>query len=133
MMKLIVALLAALLTCSCAKPVRRSLALGVDVGDSLRVQVPAVLMLCSAWKATSPVSTRQEPVPCLAAALGRVQEGARRIEVGTTVKVVRLLELGLVDSSSTQVFVSVPGHSGTYLVTEGDMRHLFPQRSRERN
>ena len=118
------------LLASCAMPVRRSLELGVHVGDTLRTEAPATLRDCLAWHASSPLSTREQAVPCLAATLPTHPAVGIGVPAGTTVKVVRLQALGLVDAASTQVFVTVPGHGGTHLVTPGDMAKLFPNRHR---
>ena len=111
-------------------PVKRSLELGVHVGDELRVEIPAAITECYEWKATSPLSTREEHVPCLANWPDPLPEGAIRVATGTVVTVVKIQELGLVDSASTQVFVRVPGHDQIYLVPMGSMGRLFPNRYR---
>ena len=129
-MKIILACLITVALCSCVMPVRRSLELGIHVGDEFRTEAPAAITNCYEWKATFPMSTRQEYVPCLAAWSDPLPEGAVRVNTGTVVTVVKLQELGLIDSASTQVFVRVSGHDGTYLVTMGDVGRLFPNRRR---
>ena len=108
----------------------RSIEFGVGVGDRLTTEVSGALTRCYDWKATSPFSTRQEHVPCLASGFAVLPEGAVRIEAGTTVTVAKIIELGQIDSQSTQVFVTVPGQTGTYLVSMGDIGRLFPNRAR---
>ena len=129
-MRIFLASLLALTLCSCAMPARRSLELGVRVGDELRIETPAAITKCYEWRATSPLSTRQEHVPCLAHWPDNLPDGAIKVAVDTVVTVVKIQELGLIDSGSTQVFVKVPGHEQTYLVPMGDMGRLFPSRHR---
>ncbi|GHC13268.1 hypothetical protein GCM10010080_30930 [Thermomonas carbonis] len=105
-------------------PLHRSTEYSIAVGDEITTEAPGTLTTCSAWKATSPISTRQEPVPCLTLAFKVLPEGAVSLDVGTRVKVVKIIGLGLVDSQSTQVFVQVPGYSQRYLAS---MR-LFPSK-----
>ena len=129
-MRTVVLALVALALCGCVMPVRRSLEMGVGVGDQLRTEVRAAITTCYQWRATSPISTRQEHVPCLAAWPDDLPEGAMEVAAGTIVNVVKLRELGLIDSGSTQVFVAVPGHAQALLVPMGDMGRLFPGRRR---
>ena len=105
-------------------PLHRSTEYSIAVGDEITTEAPGTLTTCSAWKATSPFSTRQEPVPCLTLAFEVLPAGAVSLDAGTRVKVVKIIGLGLVDSQSTQVFVQVPGYSQRYLAS---MR-LFPSK-----
>ena len=128
--KILFACLLASALSSCAMPIGRSLELGVHIGDILRTETPAAITKCYEWKATSPLSTRHEHVPCLASWPDELPEGAIRVIEGTMVTVVKIQDLGLVDSASTQVFVKVPGHEQALLVPLGDMGRLFPNRPR---
>ena len=129
-MKNFIGLLVASCLIGCAISPSRSINFGIEVGDQLRTDVSGAITTCYEWKATSPFSTRQEHVPCLASGFSVLPEDAIRVDAGTTVTVVKITELGLVDSQSTQVFVKVPGYDQTFLVSMGDIDRLFKSRNR---